>query len=479
MIISEQAAVSGHATPLSARSAERRDRLTLLALAIAGILGIGYALVTPPFQFGDEHSHFARAYQIARGGFVGSANPELPAGVLKVISAFPEGYRTQGALHFSIANWPVKGSEDSTPLQPVSDVHGIPTFGHGIAAVQVYWTGCYLPAAAAIRVARLLDLSPLLMLYAGRLTNLLVFLAALALALYMAPDFRALIIGVALMPTTLQEAVTVGADSMTIACGLAGFAVVLHTRRHPVSRRYLGVLLAAVPFWVLCKNSLWVPLLLLLIPRSQFRSRAQQTGYLAAAAVMAVAALLVWKTLTSAAMAHYAAVELAKGLDLFANIRSVVTHPVQIGHGLLTQYGWGTYSETLTKQFVAAFDWNRYYLPLAAPYLVMLAITACLERAAKPFTRGERVVLLMVFIVAVIQLYAMLYVIDGDPGGNHYRFRHTGVQGRYFIPFCLAGFLTIKQMCIREPRFLRKFVLAASTLYSALCLAAIGVFFYA
>jgi uncharacterized membrane protein len=446
---------------------------------IAGVLGIGYALVTPPFQFGDEHSHFARSYQIARGGFVGSGNPELPPGVMKVIAEYPEGYlHPRAALQFRIADLLARGSGDSMPPQPVGDVEGIPTFGHGIAAVQVYWSGCYLPAAAAIAVARWCDLSPVAMLYAARLAQLLVFLAALALALYLAPDFRALIIGVVLMPTTIQQAVTVGADSMTIACGIAGFAIILYTRDHPVSRRCLAALWAAVPFWVLCKNSLWAPLLLLLIPANQFRSRARQAAYLTSAAAMSVAALLVWKFITSAAMAHYAAVELSKGLDLYANMGSVITHPVQVGHDLFTQFDWVTYSGTLTKQFVATFDWNRYQLPLAAPYLAMLALTACLEGTAKPFTFGERVVLLMVFIIALVQIYAMLFVIDGMSAGGHYRFRYTGVQGRYFIPFCLAGFLAIKQNRISEPRVLKQLVLTASALYSALCLGAIGVFFY-
>ena len=121
------------------------------------------------------------------------------------------------------------------------------------------------------------------MLYAARLMNLFSFLAALTIALLLAPGFRALITGLALMPMTLQQAVAVSADSITIAFALVGFALLLRTREQAVDRRYLAIVLVTVPLWAMCKNSIWVLPLLLLIPASQFKGRGQRAAFVLAA----------------------------------------------------------------------------------------------------------------------------------------------------------------------------------------------------
>ena len=468
-------------SPCDVLDRERRwDVVTSLTVVIAGLLGLAFALLMPPFQFNDEHAHFARSYQISHGEFVGRPDPKLPSAVLATLLRYPEGFEYKSAPRTSVDNLFAGGSGGSTNSEPLGNIQGLRFFSHGILASQVYWTACYLPASVGIRVARLLNMSTVSMLYAARLMNLLSFLAALAIAQFLAPNFRALTTAVALMPMTLQQAVAVSADSMTIAFSFIGFALILYTREHPVSHRYLAIVFFAVPLWVLCKNSLWALPLVLLIPVSQFGGKARRASFVLGVTLVTMIAVLSWRAMTSAAFAQYAAADLSRGVDFYANARLLAAHPFKIIGDLIIPSGLQTCIPNVIHQFIGTFGWGFNLLPLSFPYLGMLLGVACTELSPKPFMIVERAILFGIFVAALIQTYAMLFVIDGASGSGHYGFKAAGVQGRYFIPFCLAGFLAIRQKSITLPsRILAPIVLFVSTLCALLSLAVINGFFYA
>src|SRR5215472_9075484 len=173
------------------------------AVVVAGLFGCAFALLMPPFQFNDEHGHFARAYQISRGEFIGHLPPRLPARVLSTLLEDPEGLERKTAPRTSFAALFAGGAGDTSAPELIANSSKLRYLSWGNFAYQVNWPVCYLPASIGIRVARFFDLSPLGMLFAARLMNVLFFLAALATALFLAPSFRALFIAVALMPMTL------------------------------------------------------------------------------------------------------------------------------------------------------------------------------------------------------------------------------------------------------------------------------------
>ena len=220
---------------------------------------------------------------------------QLPAAVLSTLLRYPEGITDKSIPRTSVADLFAGGAGEFSPPQPIGNIHELRYLSWGYLAYQIYWPVCYLPASAGIRMTRLFNLSPISMLYAARLMNLLSFLAALTIALRLAPGFRALITGLALMPMTLQQAVAVSADSITIAFALVGFALLLRTREQPVDRRYLAIVLVTVPLWAMCKNSVWALPLLLLIPASQFNGRRQRAAFVLTAILATVAALVLWR----------------------------------------------------------------------------------------------------------------------------------------------------------------------------------------
>ena len=456
--------------------------LTVLA---AGVLSLGFALLMPPFGFNDEHGHFARAYQISRGEFIGRRNPRLPSAVLSDLLRYPERLERKATAPTRIADLFTAHAADFSASEPVGDN---PQARRGylswdFLSYQVYWPVTYLPSGVGLRIARSFQMSTIGMLYVGRLMNVLCFCAALAAALALAPSFRALITAVALMPMTLLQCAAVAADQVTITLAFVGFALVLRTRERPVSRIYLAILLLVFPVWVLCKNSYWALPLLLLIPSRQFGGKLRRATYIASVIVITLSVVVAWGELTSDALAGFrAAAESTKGIDIYANAREFAGHPFQVLRDVTAGPAHAKplfHLRMMMNQFVGVFGWQMHDLPIRFVYLFMLFGVAFLEFSPKEFAVTERILLLVVFAGGLLSTYFVLFVIAGMYQDGHYTFWAAGTQGRYVIPYCLAGLLALKQSWFRvSSRVLAPAVLSAATLYGLWSLGTVANYYY-
>ena len=235
------------------------DAVTYITVGITALLGMAFALVMPPFQFNDEHGHFARAYQIARGELVGRRNPRLPSAVLSSLRRYPEGLDPEGLERKFIpptspADLLTAGRGEVTGSETIGDCKELRYFSWGNLAYQVYWPISYLPASI-----RNSDCPRVRSVCRGD-------------AVRSAFDERTVLHGRtrghAFRCSQLSRSndrdcldahdsapgCSCFGDPATIAFSLVGFALVLRTRERPVSRRYLVTVLVMVPLWVLCKT---------------------------------------------------------------------------------------------------------------------------------------------------------------------------------------------------------------------------------
>jgi uncharacterized membrane protein len=427
-------------------------RLEHLSLALCGVLALAFAIVLPPLQVNDEDGHFVRAYVISRGEFVGRAMPTVPVPIVSFVMRYPEfsplvhRYTPQEIVRDLPAR-PGTEAAGSTALTNDDLHHRYLVWA--VIASSTYCPLVYLPASLGIWTARSLHASPLVMMYAGRMFNVLAFVAALAVSFRLAPACRALMTAVALMPMTLQLAGGISGDLVTIAFSFVGLSLVLYAREHPVSRRFLFLVAIVFTMLALCKFSIWALPLLWLIPVSAFRNRRAWFMYIGAVSICMVGALLIWNGITSANVEALRAARLAHGVDISANARLVVAHPLAFARQLLDLVHSNYRSEV--RQFIGAFGWTQLSLPLWVRllYLLLLALVAAAGFSTKPFLAWERGVLFLVFLAGFVFVHTAIFVSDGTLcAGNLERLcfdASAGVQGRYFLPFCLAGLLTLRQ----------------------------------
>jgi uncharacterized membrane protein len=276
---------------------------------------------------------------------------------------------------------------------------------------------------------------------------------------------------------TLHATAAISADAMTNALALLAFGLVLHTREHRVNRVFLGILLAVVTLLVLSKNSIWAPLLLLLIPRDQFSSRQKRIVYLALAAFASMAGVIAWRMLIKDVFVDFQAVGASRGIDFYANAWRFGRHPFATMRDLLSARGY-TPLEIVGK-FIGVFGWQLFPLPWHNEFFVMLVMVGIFEANPERIKPRERVILASIFAGALLFTYFSLYVVDGNYVDGHAGFLSGGFQGRYMIPFCLAGFLALKQRWKTLPtRTIAPIVLAALTFYDTGCLVWISSYYY-
>ena len=457
-----------------------------LSLALCGVLALAFAIVVAPLQVPDEHGHFLRAYVISRGEFAGRAIPALPASVVSFVKRYPEASERfrkltpreivrdlpADAATYAAGNT-VLANEDGHHAHLVS----------GVVASSTYCPLVYLPASLGIWTARALHASPLVMMYAARMFNVIAFVAALAVSFRLAPRCRALMTAVALMPMTLQQAGGISADLVTIALSFVGLSLVLYAREHLVSRRFLFIVAVVFVMWSLCKFSIWALPLLLLIPSSAFQNRRAWLAYIAAVSICMAGALLIWGRIAAGNMEALRALRLTVGVDISANVRLVIAHPLAFARHLLEIFH-SNYKYELVG-FIGAFGWWQFSLPLwtRAVYLLLLLLAAATGFSTKPFLWWERGVLLLVCLAGAVFVHATLAVSDialsADHLGRIYGDFSSAVQGRYFLPFCLAGLLILRQSRANLPKVtLLAIVTGVGTIHALAALALIRSAFY-
>ena len=269
--------------------AARRSEVVFVTLALLGFGTLSVATV-PPGQAPDEAYSFLRAYHVASGhawpepvGAWGGGN--FPRSATRVVDvAAPLIGRPD--RKFTRSDWDALAERDvREEWQPASYPTAAP-----------YTCVPYLAPAAGIRIAWALDLPPLGIFYAGRLANLLLGTAIVALALALAPIGRRFLGLVALMPMTVHLFGSYAPEVGVIGAALVIASLVqrLGIAERAVATWEVGLLALAMTWIGACKPPyLPLALLILTVPAGRFGGPLRRGAVVAAilSAGLAVTAL--------------------------------------------------------------------------------------------------------------------------------------------------------------------------------------------
>jgi uncharacterized membrane protein len=450
-------------------------------------LALAFAVVLPPLQVSDEHGHFLRAYAISSGEFVARGTPELPPSIVDFVMRYPEAAGVSRKISLQELRSDLWAPTDSGAARRIAltnaDGHHM-YLAWAVIGSAAYCPLVYLPASLGILLARALHLAPLAMMYAARIFNVLTFVAALAFCFRLAPGYRAVTTAVALIPMTLHQAGGISGDLVTIAISFVGLSLVLHARERPVGGGFLTLVGVVFTLWSLCKFSIWAMPLLFLVPITAFASRRAWLAYICAVAVCMVGAVAIWNAVDSANVSAFSAARLTHGIDVPANLRLVSAHPLTFARQLAGRMR--TDCKMELGQFAGEFGWTSLSLPqwVRASYLLLVLMVAIVEFSPKPFRFWERGVLLLVLLGGIVFVHAIIFISDGtlcsgDPSRLCFD-QSNGVQGRYFLPICLAGLVALRQRWFNLPRAtLLGLVTGFGALQALAALVLIGKFFYA
>lgn len=187
------------------KSFELQNIFVLFAL----VFGFFILLFTPPFYGFDESLHFWRAYQISEEHIVSERQNDLIGGTLPKSLLSSEQFVYQNFRHpdgkLSFLNYP----SVNIPLD--KDVRIFINFPNS----ALYSPIPYIPQAIGMFIGRVLNQSPLVLMYLGRFFNLAFWIVLVYFSIKTTPVFKNVFFLLALTPIILFQSASLSADAIT------------------------------------------------------------------------------------------------------------------------------------------------------------------------------------------------------------------------------------------------------------------------
>lgn len=428
-----------------------------LFLAIALIFGILFTVIIAPFHAESEPQHYYRSYQISEGKLIADK---------KIVDCYGQQFETYlpsttcvgGMLPKSILKTakitegiefrknPIKKQN----IQNIIALLNLPLNSNNrvflrFPNISLFFPITHSPQAFGMAIGRLFNLSPLVLLYMGRICNLLVWTLLVYLAIKIIPFYKWLLLLLALTPMSIFQASSVSGDALTNGLAFLLITFIMKTaceKEKQITKSEIFILALLSLLMSLCKLA-YCPILFLLwaIPLQRFRNKKQYFITLSAIILFSLAAVVSWlvitrhlnvplrldtPNLTTEQRLDYLASQPWKLLVLIGNTLRV--------HGL-----------TYLEQYLGGMGWGETKMPIwhmVSYGLVLLGVAACSHEKDIAISVRQKAIIFSIVVTNIVLIFTLLYItwtsLDSDV--------IQGIQGRYFIPFSpLVFFLLYNQ----------------------------------
>lgn len=402
-----------------------------LFLIIALFFGIIYVFILPPFQSVDEAAHFYRGYEIISNkhnaqNINGKIGDYLPSSLEKTTSEY---------------TYLIKNIDAKTNLNMLMNSSKIKLDSNKTKFIEftntaLYSPICYLPQLPGMYIAQMLNLSPLIILYAGRLSNLFFFVAIVYLALKTMPFFKLPMMLLALMPMTLSVSSALTSDVVVIGLNFLWVALILKVLdSHKInSKDVVSFLLMSLMLSLSKYYFLLIPLVLLL-PKNTFKNFKQYILFIISVILIAIAGVIIWHNFTA---------NLTFNMNQNANaalqLNFILIHPfayllivlktllIKTPRIIITMIGVLGWQDT-------SLDFLTYIL-----YPILICFSLIIDELNFKFSNGQLCLLFVDVTIAVVSIFTCMYLMWTCVSSGII----LGLNGKYFIPIMMPILLLFK-----------------------------------
>ena len=429
------------------------------------IFGILVLSVTPPFQAPDEHNHFLRAYQVSEGQFISDkrkfSEGEVvsPYEYVNVVARLDKKFASGGSLPLSIAITFETGSkgvefyhESKYDLEKTFPLLRLPLKEEqraffSFANTAIYSPVPYLPQSIGIAIGRKLDLSPIILMYMGRVVNLLMWLILVFYAIKIIPINKRLLYLLALLPMSLFQASSLSADSLTNAAAFLFTAVIIKTAYQDNKLNLsLFLMVMILSLTISMSKMTYLPLLglIFLIPMKKIENK--RAYFALALSVFSISAIanIAWIRTADNLYIH-----LVKGSSSRNQLQFILDQPMQflnmlynslIARGLIT-----------IKQYIGVLGWLDTWFPTWFYVLYVFAIILVVlsdDQSNIKISARERALIFLCLTCSTVLIVTSVYLYWTPVGKDE-----ALIQGRYFIPLGPLFFIMVanRMKCISRP----------------------------
>jgi len=296
----------------------------------------------------------------------------------------------------------------------------------------------YLPQVLGITIGKAFDASPIALGYLARLANLVAWISIVFVAIKTIPMSKWLMLVVALMPISLFLATSTSADALTYALCFLFIAVVMNLAfgASPLTGQSL-LALSALCVLVTVSKIIYIPLILLvlLLPRSKFRSKQRHLAYMALCFGLVFTVTLLWMV---AIRDLHLPVNPGQTADPSGQVSFIIADPFRflsiVASTIVNHFFY------LAWQLIGVLGWLDTHLPKWF-YLVSYATIGLVSLSDWTpnikLSHWSKLIILAVVAFGTLMVFTGIYIRWTPVGGALV----TGMQGRYFIPLSLLFWL--------------------------------------
>jgi len=402
--------------------------------AIIGIIfGLLFLLITPPFQAPDEYNHFYRSFQIAEGQLVAERQQNtiggpLPrslvvtsVGVSKDIPFHPENKQSLKDV-LSLLNLPLQSQDRAFVSFPNTSLYSpIP----------------YLPQAFGIAVGKAIGFSPIVLMYTGRIANLLVWVLLGWLSIKATPVLKWLFFLLALAPMSLFQAASLSADATTNGVSILLICIILKyglEDNKTVNTLNLCIIFFLSLMLSVSKQAYFpITLLFLLIPVQKLGTKKRYFTSFALLLLLNTVGILVWSSLVKDLY-----VVLQPQVSPKEQLMFIASQPLNLLKVIIDTFLQN--GAIYTNQFIGNLGWLDTPLPpfFIGSYVTVLVLVSMVSNQKDiEISYLQKFIVFTTFILNGILVCILLYLSWTPIGGDTVE----GIQGRYFIPIAPLFFL--------------------------------------
>ena len=400
-------------------------------IVLATFFGIAMLFLIPPFNVPDEGAHFIKSFETSYINNNDGGYSNLPKSIEDFFYKYVQGSH-DGSTKYNGKNYLsdfLQNGEYDVRSENIKDY----TNTKFLSVVP------YIPSIITIAIARIINLSPLLLVVIGKFTNLLITITLCYLALKKISCFKKVLFVIALFPIFLQQAGAINMDWLT---NLSSLLIVVSVFYYRQTEKEIGIkdialmsLIAIILAY--CKFGYFpILLMVLLIPNEKFKDK--KYAIIFKTLFIIVPSLLSYLQNSSLGISNdspYYHIEYALSHPFSAMKVYFATAfermPLDIFRGLFDGFGVSTQWHSSLVMYV-----------LIALYVLLIASSG---NGEKQFNWKERTLMLILSFLMICIIYSAMFfgwTYFGAPTID-------GLQPRYFIPPVILIYLAITNNAIK------------------------------
>lgn len=292
---------------------------------------------------------------------------------------------------------------------------------------------CYIPQSLAIMIGKMFGFSTAGLAYFARIFNFVLWAVLVYFAIKLIPKFKKIVLFIALLPITLQEATSLAPDALAIGLGIFLISYVVYLaygRKEKLSRKELALLYTMAGVMGFCKI-VYLPLVLLylIIPEERFGSKKKKWIHLAIIGTLVVVLNLAWLAVSSGFL-----VEFNPGVNSKEQLVWIMSHPfgyvVVIARTIVANMQ--LWISNMLGMHLGSFVFNLPSIVFLMSFAMFVVLFMQRDETLK-IKKFDRIVFIVTFLIITMLIFTSLYIQWTAVSAPII----DGIQGRYFLPILL------------------------------------------